>query len=342
MQLEDLYRLLRTDHVQAQGIVDTVAVPLVVLDRDLRVLTANRAFFHTFQVGRDETCGQVLHELGNRQWNIPELRHLLEAVIPKSTAVIDYQVEHDFPALGRRTMLLTARRLFHPDDTGSTLLLAIEDATARRRQEQALALRLDELRHRVGNLFALIQALAHQTQAEDRSAEAYRDDFMGRFAALVAAHELAFAGPPGGRSGTDLATLVARVLEPYAPEAITVEPGPEVALTPAQTQGLGLVLHELATNAVKHGAWSVPAGRVRVGWSVASSAADGSDARHHLRLRWQEEGGPAPATPPPSSRPTAGFGLRYLELAIEHELGGQAELIWAPAGLQAEITVRLG
>ena len=88
MNLEDLYRLLRSEHVQAQGIVDTVPDPLLVLDQDLCVVTASRAFFETFPVGRDETLGRHLYELGDGQWDIPELRHLLEEVIPKSTAVI--------------------------------------------------------------------------------------------------------------------------------------------------------------------------------------------------------------------------------------------------------------
>ena len=128
MNLEDLYRLLRSEHVQAQGIVDTVPDSLLVLGQDLCVLSASRAFFETFRVGRDETLGRPLYELGNGQWDIPELRYLLEQVIPRSTAVIDYEVRHDFLGVGRRTMLLSARRLFHPDNNSATLLLSIEDA----------------------------------------------------------------------------------------------------------------------------------------------------------------------------------------------------------------------
>ena len=89
--------------------------PLLLLDQNLCVQRASQAFFTTFKVDRDETIGQYFYELGDRQWDIPELRFLLEVVIPKSAAVVDYEVEHDFPGPGRRTMLVSARRLFHPD-----------------------------------------------------------------------------------------------------------------------------------------------------------------------------------------------------------------------------------
>ena len=94
-----------------KGIVDTVADPMLVLDGSLCVRSASRAFFETFKVDRYEIIGQHIYELGNGQWDIPELRVLLLDVIPKSTAVVNYKVEHDFPGLGRRTMLLTARTL---------------------------------------------------------------------------------------------------------------------------------------------------------------------------------------------------------------------------------------
>ena len=117
MNLEDLYRILRTTHVQAQSIVDTVRVPLLVLDRELRVVAASRSFFEAFCVERDETIGRPLYELGERQWDIPDLRHLLEAVIPRSRAVEGYEVEHEFPHLGRRTMLSTPASCSTPTAT---------------------------------------------------------------------------------------------------------------------------------------------------------------------------------------------------------------------------------
>lgn len=234
MNLEDLYRLLRNGHVQAQSIVDTVPDPLLVLDQNLCVQTASRAFFATFKVDRDETIGQQLYELGNRQWDIPELRLLLEDVIPKSMAVVDYEVDHDFPSIGRRTMLVTARRLFHPDNNSRTLLLSIIDATAQRQREAEKDVLLAELRHRTKNLLAVVQALARQTTAAGRSGEEYREDFLGRFNALIAAHDAAFSD--SGETETELKEVVGRTLEPYseASAGILVESGPPVRLASQQ------------------------------------------------------------------------------------------------------------
>src|SRR3546814_4830791 len=125
MTMDDLYRLLRTGHVQAHGIFDTGADSLLVLDESLCVQSASLSFFEAFKVERDETIGRRLYELGNGQWDIPELRRLLLEVIPKTTAVINYEVEHDFSGLGRRTMLVTARTLHHPDSGGRSMLLTI-------------------------------------------------------------------------------------------------------------------------------------------------------------------------------------------------------------------------
>jgi PAS domain-containing protein len=87
--MDDLYRLLRNAHLQAQGVMDTVRDPLVVLDSGLCVMNASQSFFDTFGVGRDETIGQPFRELGNGQWAGDDLRHLLEAVIPRTASVID-------------------------------------------------------------------------------------------------------------------------------------------------------------------------------------------------------------------------------------------------------------
>jgi PAS domain S-box-containing protein len=204
------------------------------------------------------------------------------------------------------------------------------DITERRRAERERELRLGELRHRVKNLLAVVRALARRTGAEGRSGEQYRDALLGRLEALAAAHELAF----GAGSGVDLAALVERTLEPYAGDRATaaVAAGPPVALAAARVQTLALVLHELATNAVKHGALSAPGGRVRVGWEV-----EGPDDARLVRLRWEERGGP-PVAPPSSP----GFGTRLIEAAATRELGGPAELTFAPEGLVAEIAVLLG
>src|SRR5579864_8035913 len=121
----------------AQNIVDTVREPLLILDTTLRVRSANRAFYQTFQVSPAETEGRLIYELGNGQWDIPDLRTLLEDIVPKSSVFDDFELEHTFPAIGRRVMLLNARKL-EAGHHGELLVLAMEDVTARKRAEEAL------------------------------------------------------------------------------------------------------------------------------------------------------------------------------------------------------------
>ena len=123
-------------HTLAEAIVDTVREPLVVLDRDLRVIAASRSFYRTFAAEPGNTEGRMLYELGDGQWNIPALRTVLEDIIPRHRTVEAYEVEHEFPTIGQRVMLLNARQVFDEDGTGSALLLAIEDVTERRDTER--------------------------------------------------------------------------------------------------------------------------------------------------------------------------------------------------------------
>jgi PAS domain-containing protein len=120
----------------AQAIVDTVREPLLVLDKDLRVLAASRSFYLTFKVAKAETLSKLLYALGEGQWNIPGLRLLLENIVPEHGVMDDYEVEHLFPEIGRRTMLLNARKVFYEGNSHTTLLLGIEDVTERRALER--------------------------------------------------------------------------------------------------------------------------------------------------------------------------------------------------------------
>jgi PAS domain-containing protein len=120
----------------AQAIVDTVREPLLVLDRDLGVLAASRSFYLTFKVAKADTIGRPLYALGDGQWDIPRLRLLLENIVPEHGVMDDYEVEHDFPGVGRRTMLLNARKVFYEGNSRTTMLLGIEDITGRRAMER--------------------------------------------------------------------------------------------------------------------------------------------------------------------------------------------------------------
>src|SRR3954447_22319405 len=121
----------------ALNIVDTVREPLLILDTTLRVRSANRAFYQTFHVSAAETVDRLIYELGNGQWDIPELRTLLEDIVPKSSVFNDFELDHTFPVIGRRVMLLNARKL-QAGHHGELLVLAMEDVTARKRAEEEL------------------------------------------------------------------------------------------------------------------------------------------------------------------------------------------------------------
>ena len=122
----------------AESIVETVTDPLLVLDAESCIRSANRAFYRTFRVTKEETEGQRLYQLGNGQWNLPQLRTLLEELVPKQTTIEKFEVEHDFPDLGRKVMLLNARKLRREGNQTELTLLVMQDITEQKRAEDAV------------------------------------------------------------------------------------------------------------------------------------------------------------------------------------------------------------
>jgi diguanylate cyclase (GGDEF)-like protein/PAS domain S-box-containing protein len=122
----------------AESIINTVREPLIALDQDLRVVSVSRSFYDFFKVNPKETVGQLIYDLGNKQWDIPKLRELLETILPQKATFDNYQVEHDFAIIGRRIMLLNARQIKRVWGKERVILLAIEDITERKQSEEKI------------------------------------------------------------------------------------------------------------------------------------------------------------------------------------------------------------
>jgi PAS domain S-box-containing protein len=130
----------------SDSVIDTIREPLIALDHDLRVVNASRSFYKFFKVKPEETVGQLIYDLGNKQWDIPKLRELLETILPEKATFDDYEVEHNFATIGKRIMLLNARQIQRESGKERIILLAIEDITERKQLEDLLT--ESEERHR--------------------------------------------------------------------------------------------------------------------------------------------------------------------------------------------------
>jgi PAS domain S-box-containing protein len=133
-EIKLLQKRINEARVYAESIIETMREILIVLDDDLRVISVNSSFYRTFKVTPKETKGRFIYDLGNRQWDIPKLRQLLEEILPKNNVFENYEIEHSFETIGLKTMLLNARRL----DTTRMILLAIEDITERKHAGDAV------------------------------------------------------------------------------------------------------------------------------------------------------------------------------------------------------------
>jgi PAS domain S-box-containing protein len=311
----------------AEKVVDAVRDPLLVLDRDLTVRSANRPFYEQFGVRPAETEGRPVYEVGDGQWDIPELRRLLEHVLPANNAFDDSVVEHEFPGLGPRVMLLNARRA----DRRQLILLSIKDVTERRRSETRQTAVLGELQHRVKNILMNVRGLARQTRERSTDLDTFFGAFEGRLTSLARIQDLLVRG------NTDTVRIEQILrLELGASGAREGETwslaGPPVELSARVTQSMAMAAHELVTNAIKHGALAQAGGRIDVRWQVEREGAS-----RRLRLDWRERG-VALAGRPASS----GFGMQIIERMLPYALGGTSELSFHGDGLECVIVVPLG
>lgn len=257
----------------AEAIVDTIHEPLIVLDGGLRVLAASRAFYEIFRVDPQHTMGCRLYDLGDGQWNIPALRLLLETIIPEKTAMDGFEVEHDFPGVGRRTMLLNARKVIYETSADSTILLAFTDITARRLVERDLAdllehteellrqkqILLQEMQHRVANSLQIIASIllikARAVTSEETRLHLRDAHQRVLSVAEVQSHLHASGGLDRIEVGPYLtklcASLAASMLGDSHPISLRVE-ADHGLIGSDKAVSMGLIVTELVINAIKY------------------------------------------------------------------------------------------
>jgi len=332
-----------------EAIVDTVREPLIVLDEALRVVAASRSFYRAFDVTPQETEGRPLYELGNGQWNVPSLRERLAEVIPQHTTVEEFEVEDDFPTIGRRVMLLNARKVFYEGNNSTSLLVAVEDVTERRtlerekdeflREKDELLrqkdLLLREMNHRVNNslqIIASILLLKAQTVRSKETRQHLRDAHE-RVMAVATVQEQLHPTP----FGTEIEarnylmrlceSLTASMIVDGQPVSIRVDAG-EGSTTSEQAASMGLIATELVINALKHAFPSGAKGKIVVGFESSATA---------WRLSVSDDGvgiGSRLADAPAR----IGLGTSIVE-ALTRQLGGRVSTAAASPGTTVSVTV---
>jgi len=279
--------------------------------------------------GFDPAAGEPNHE-AVRDRRHPEDRARLDvelaAAVRTGRLETEYRILRPLPDDGVETVWIATQGRTAPlsPERGLVMSGVHRDITARKRAEEHVTLLAREVEHRSKNALAVVQATLRLTKAATH--DEYVRIVADRVAALSRAHNL-FADR--GQVGADLRALLEGELLPFAQRAGGSGPhvelsGPEVTLSVAATQPLAMVIHELATNAAKHGAFSLPTGIVSVAW-----------ARHEggVRLTWAERGGPPLAAEPSRT----GFGTRVIEQTVRRQMSGELDRNWDPAGITVEM-----
>jgi len=330
----------------AQAIVNTIPEPFLVLDDEFRVLAASRSFYDTFRVDPQQTRGQLLFSLGNGQWDIPALRLLLETIIPERAAMDGFEVDYDFPNVGRRTMLLNARKVVYEASHTSTILLAFMDVTVRRgieRDKEALQLQtdellrqkqvlLDEMQHRVANSLQIIASILMLKARAVTSEEArgHLQDAHQRVmsVAAVQAHLHAASGIDQIEVSSYLTQLCKSLAGSMVSESqpIVVKVLADNATIPsAQAVSIGLIVTELLINAIKY-AFPTHRDDARV---LVTYETEGND----WRLTVADNG----IGKVEGEVPSSGLGTAIVK-ALVGQLEAKVLITSTPAGLSTSIT----
>jgi len=310
---------LRDLFMQAPGFMAVLAGP------ELRFALVNNAYQQL--IGHRQVIGRIIEEA------LPEVRdqgfvELLRGVMARREPYIGKALSVRLQrtadaALEERFVDFIYQPILMPSGEVSGVFVEGSDVTDRVLAERQQKLLVDELNHRVKNSLATVQAIAHQTMRNTPDLIGFRDAFESRLMALAMTHDLLTAT---SWRGAALRDVLIGELGPFGPNHYQLE-GDEVDLTPTEALAMGLVVHELATNAAKYGALSAEAGCVSVSWT----APDGV-----LQLTWRERGGP-PVSPPTRR----GFGSRLIERSLRGQLSGEARLEFAADGLTCHVRLPL-
>ena len=257
----------------AQAILNTIPEPFLVLDDQFHVLAASVSFYRVFEVQPEHTMGRLLYSLGDGQWDIPGLRVLLETIIPEQTAMDGFEVEHDFPGIGRKTMVLNARQVIYEDRSNVTILLAIRDVTDSRNiekekeqlqyQTQELVKQKDmllrEMEHRVANSLQMIASIllikARAVSSEETRTHLREAHQRVMSVAEVQRHLHTSAGLDKVEVGTYLTKLCASLAASMVGESqpidvkVTADSG---MIDSDRAVSIGLIVTELIINAIKY------------------------------------------------------------------------------------------
>jgi PAS domain S-box-containing protein len=305
---------LRTSIERLQAILSTAQVGIAIATAEGRVTEANRAFLDLLGRSADDLRRGGIDWRRHLTVEFPRTwrRLLSQGTLGPVEITLRREDGREVPTLASAGLLDAQRR---------EIVAFFLDATRQKADEEQRELLLLELKHRVKNMLASVQAIARQTARSTDDRASLVDALTGRLHAMARAHDLITERATGLVCLRDL--ILAQV-EPYVSrEGQLAYGGPELRIRPDAAHALGLVLHELATNASKYGALSVTGGRVSIQWEERPGA---------TRILWAESGGPAVA--PPTRR---GFGSTLMESSLSHGLGGRIGVTYAPEGVRAEM-----
>jgi PAS domain S-box-containing protein len=309
--------------VDPRDLVETVREGLLVLDSDLTIRFANRSFRDTFAVAPEDALGRKLCELGNGEWDIPELRVALETVVSDGKSIEAFEVDRFFPSIGRRVMVLNARKVYQPGNKVQQILLAIEDITERVRLErehaiagERIGMLLQELTHRVKNSLQIIAAMVSIEASSHKSGEgkaalervSHRINALGHLYSKLSQADTIEAVDAAIYLDELCHDLIASVNE-EGDTSIVLKTDIDNALLPTDRAiPIGLIVNELVTNAVKYAFPSDTKGTVLVTLKRAPG---------ELRLTVADDGQGADPR-----RADSGLGGRLVERFAQH-IGGQ-------------------